>query len=122
MKKSLSLPPQIDKVWAWLRKYGSNKYSLTLAIALVWMLFFDRYDMAAQLRFYDKIAVLENEITYYKEQITLLRAEKDLLKFNRVALEKFARERYLMKRPNEDLFIITHSDKKTANPTDGATQ
>ena len=53
-----------------------------------------------------KINQLENEQKYYREKIEEDKRKKEELFGNRDNLEKFAREQYLMKRENEDIFII----------------
>ena len=50
---------------------------------------------------------LENRKVYFEEQIKTVRKELDQLKSNPATLEKYARERYLMKRDNEDLFVVS---------------
>jgi cell division protein FtsB len=49
---------------------------------------------------------LEARKVYFEEQIRVVRKELDQLKSNPAALEKYAREKYLMKRDNEDLFVV----------------
>lgn len=70
------------------------------------MLFFDRNDVASQYDYRTKVKKLEEEKEFYNKEIA--QAEKDLqeLTTNSEKLEKFARERYLMKRDNEDVFVI----------------
>jgi cell division protein FtsB len=83
-----------------------NKYFLCSIAFIVWMLFFDRNDVASQYDYRTKVKKLEEEKEFYNKEIA--HAEKDLqeLTTNSEKLEKFARERYLMKRDNEDVFVI----------------
>lgn len=83
-----------------------NKYFLCSIAFIVWMLFFDRNDVASQYDYRTKVKKLEEEKEFYNKEIA--QAEKDLqeLTTNSEKLEKFARERYLMKRDNEDVFVI----------------
>ena len=83
-----------------------NKYFLCSIAFIVWMLFFDRNDAASQYDYRTKVKKLEEEKEFYNKEIA--QAEKDLqeLTTNSEKLEKFARERYLMKRDNEDVFVI----------------
>jgi cell division protein FtsB len=53
-----------------------------------------------------KIYNLEKEIEQYREEIEMNKKKLKDLRTNRDGLERFAREEYLMKRPNEDIFII----------------
>ena len=71
-----------------------NKYTITLLIFLVWLAFFDRNSLVGKMQLRGKIATLKKEKAYYQNKI-----EED-------NLEKFAREQYLMKNKNEDIFVI----------------
>lgn len=83
-----------------------NKYFLLSIAFVVWMLFFDRNDLASQYTYRTQVNKLEDEKDFYKEQIS--QVEKDLqeLNSNQEKLEKFARERYFMKKDNEDVYVI----------------
>ncbi|MCB0761462.1 MAG: septum formation initiator family protein [Flavobacteriales bacterium] len=92
----------LEKIPNWLK----NKYILTLVLFLVWMMFFNDIDL---------IYVLENrsELSDLRDQRDMLEkasviAEEDLynLLTNQETLERFARETYLMKRDNEDIFLF----------------
>jgi cell division protein FtsB len=73
---------------------------------VVWMLFFDEKDVFTQQKRASELQKLEDKIEYYQDQITETRNNIDLLDKDPMMLEKFAREKYFMKRPNEDVFII----------------
>jgi len=83
-----------------------NKYTITIVFLLSWLLFFDRYDFITQYKTVKELKQLEEEKQYYLAEIT--KNENDLknLKEDAIYLERFAREKYLMKQPNEDVFII----------------
>nr|MBC7614173.1 septum formation initiator family protein [Pseudopedobacter sp.] len=90
-----------------------NKYLLASVAFMVWMVFFDRNDMTSQLDYRSKVNKLEEEKDFYTKEIA--KAEKDLqeLTTNPDRLEKFARERYYMRRDNEDIYVvIDEKDKK----------
>ncbi|TAH25813.1 MAG: septum formation initiator family protein [Cytophagales bacterium] len=72
----------------------------------VWMMFFDANDFINQFRISNKLQQLKNEKAYYEEKIIEVKSEKQELFSNTRQIEKFAREKYLMKKKNEDLFII----------------
>jgi cell division protein FtsB len=83
-----------------------NKYSLTLILFFVWIVFFDSNNLierAIQLR---QVHQLEKDKMFYEEKIKEDRAKLEELESNPANLEKFAREHYLMKKDNEDIFII----------------
>jgi cell division protein FtsB len=59
-----------------------------------------------QLRLQKRIQQLEQDKLHYQAEIKKLNNERLMLVKNNEALEKFAREQYWMKQPNEDLYII----------------
>jgi len=93
----------LNHIPAWLK----NKYLLTLAGFVVWMLFFDDRDFYVTcFKQRQELADLRKSKQYYEQQIADTRKELDQLKINVFTIEKYAREKYLMKRDNEDLFVI----------------
>ena len=93
-----------------------NKYLIAGIAFLTWMLFFDRNDLMSQYEYRRQLNKLQAEKEFYTTEST--KAIKDLneLTTNREKLEKFAREKYLMKKENEDVFvIITEEPKKKEN-------
>jgi len=70
------------------------------------MFFFDKNDVLTQLNRRKELKDLQQSKEYYTTQIQLESKELDALKSNPAVLEKYAREKYLMKRDNEDLFVI----------------
>ncbi|HZJ74330.1 MAG TPA: septum formation initiator family protein [Perlabentimonas sp.] len=91
-----------NKIFPWIK----NKYILTIAIFLLWMLIFDSSNWVDVYREYSKIKKLNKEKEYYLEKIEEDRQKLEELQTNNENLEKFAREQYLMKKPNEDIFVI----------------
>lgn len=53
-----------------------------------------------------KIQELEKEIKQYKEEIEVNTKKLNDLRTDKEGLERFAREEYLMKKADEDVFII----------------
>ncbi len=83
-----------------------NKYTVTLLVFLVWIAFFDRNNLVEKMQLHSKITTLKKEKAYYQNKIEEdSRKLKELLS-NKDNLEKFAREQYLMKNPNEDIFVF----------------
>ncbi len=83
-----------------------NKYFIIALAFTVWMLFFDRNDLMSQYEYHTQLNKLEAEKEFYiKESEKAIKEEKEL-STNRDMLEKFAREKYLMKKDNEDVFVI----------------
>jgi cell division protein DivIC len=91
-----------DKIPAFLK----NKYFLTGVAFLVLMLFADRNDLMTQYRMRQELKGLRKELQFYRDQ-----ARKDSIELSRLLgdsleLEKLGREKYMMKRDSEDLYII----------------
>ena len=93
----------LDRIPSWLK----NKYVLTVLCFGIWVLFIDDRDfVTTHFRHLNELHKLEARKVYFEEQIKTVRKELDQLKSNPATLEKYARERYLMKRDNEDLFVV----------------
>lgn len=83
-----------------------NKYLLSIAGFLVWMVFFDDRDFITNYRYHQELRLLEKSRDFYTQQIQDTRKELDQLKNQPATLEKYAREKYRMKKDNEDLFVV----------------
>ena len=83
-----------------------NKYIVTTVVFFVWILVFDKNNLLSQIELVKKLHQLKEDQKYYELQIK--QDEKDIqeLLTNPETLEKFAREKYLMKRDSEDIFLI----------------
>ncbi len=89
-----------------LLKLIKNKYFLTITALIVWLLFFDKNDVFTQHETVAKLNKLKTDQGYYISEIEKNKMELQELKTNTESLEKFAREKYLMKRDNEDVFVF----------------
>ncbi|SFG94279.1 FtsB family cell division protein [Pedobacter insulae] len=89
-----------------------NKYFLAVIIFAVWMLFFDRNDMVSQYGYSSQVNKLQQEKGFYLTQIAAVKKDLTELDSNLNSIEKFAREKYFMKKDNEDVFIVIKSSKK----------
>ncbi len=85
-----------------------NKYTVVLLIFLVWLAFFDRNNLVEKMQLRGKISTLKKEKAYYLEKIEEDKRNMKELLSNKDNLEKFAREQYLMKNKNEDVFVIVN--------------
>ena len=83
-----------------------NKYLLTVVGLAVWLTFFDRNDVFTQYDLKQQVLKLEKERDYYLHEISANEQSINELNTNQKSLEKFARETYLMKKDNEDVFVI----------------
>jgi cell division protein FtsB len=88
---------------AWLK----NKYFISISAFAVILLFLDRNDILTQFSRQKELNELQKSKRYYTTQIDAERKELEALKNNPATLEKYAREKYLMKRDNEELFVIS---------------
>ena len=98
----MNLPFFISPILRIVRSF----YFLTGVGFLVWMLVFDANDVSKQFDIYQKWKELRNEKQYYLDNIEVVKKERAELMSSPALLEKFAREKYLMKRPGEDVFVL----------------
>jgi len=89
-----------------LPKAFRNFYIVSGLIFLIWMLFLDSNDFLSRYKLTSKLRSLEGEKEYYLEKIKKVEKDREELMGNRELLEKFAREKYLMKKDTEDIFIV----------------
>jgi len=87
------------------RKYAFflNKYTIVVYAFIIWMLFFDRHNVRAQYELHQTIENMSIQKLDYEEKIKETAQRRATLDRDR---ERFAREKYLMHRPDEDVFII----------------
>lgn len=85
----------------------SNKYLIMGIFFAIWMMFFDRNDIPLQIKRMHELHKLQDAEKNTALRITNTQKELELLKTNPETLEKYAREKYMMKKDNEDLYIIT---------------
>jgi len=84
----------------------SNKYFLCTSAFLVWMIFFDKNDLFSQYQYHQQVSKLRQERDFYKKETDEVSTELSELTTDKAALEKFAREKYLMKKENEDVYVV----------------
>ncbi|UXE65227.1 MAG: septum formation initiator family protein [Chryseotalea sp. WA131a] len=87
-----------------------NFYWVTGLCFLVWMIFLDSNDLISRFKLGSKLRTLEKEKQYYQAKIKEVEEDRKELLTNKELLEKFAREKYLMKKEKEDIFIIQEED------------
>ena len=83
-----------------------NKYGITLLLFLLWLFFFDEYNLLDHFRNKHKLVQLEEQKDFLKEKIASDQRKIQELKTSQKNLEKFAREQFLMKKENEDVYIV----------------
>jgi len=89
-----------------------NKFFLVTLAFLIWMIFFDKNDLFSQYEYHQQLDKLKQEQLFYQTETAKVNKDLDELTSDKAKLEKFAREKYLMKKDNEDIFVIVHEKKK----------
>ncbi len=96
--------PFKDKPWF---RFLSNKYVWVLLFFTAWMLFLDNYSYLNHRELNKQIDELEDNKKYYQDEIKSDQTNIKLLK-NPDQIEKYAREKYYMKKDSEDIYIIEY--------------
>ena len=87
-------------------RFFINKYFLTTLAFVIWLVFFDSNNIFNRLKVRDKLNELNIEKRSYLEGIKQDSILTQKLLYDTLEQEKFARERYLMKKGNEDVYLI----------------
>ena len=87
----------------------SNKYVLILLFFVVWMIFFDTNSYFIHRELNEDIESLEETKEIYRKEIEKDKAFIEKMK-DSDEVEKYAREKYYLKKDNEDIYIIQHED------------
>lgn len=90
-----------------LKKIFLNRYFITLVAFGVWMTFFDTNSLKRQQTLNGRINEIKQMKAFYVEEVNKNNVLIEELKNNPEAIEKYAREKYLMKRDSEDVYLIT---------------
>jgi len=98
----------IDKIPPILK----NKYLITGVAFLVLMLFLDRNNLVSQYKMRKELNGLRQELQFYRDQATRDSIEFSRLTGDSLELEKLGREKYMMKRDSEDIYIIVRKPVK----------
>lgn len=93
------------KYWTVLRTKVSI-WRLVVVTFIFIMVFLDNNSLIKRYEYNQKIKELQKEIKHYNQIIEEGQIQLEELRSNDDNLEKFAREKYLMKKPNEDIFLI----------------
>ncbi|MCR9065999.1 MAG: septum formation initiator family protein [Cytophagales bacterium] len=93
-----------------LKKYSFYAYSS--AFLIVWLGFFDGANLITQFKLWQKLDDLEEQIEYYDDELDKLKIQEKNVLSNLDALETYGREKYLMKKEGETVFVIVDEDGK----------
>jgi cell division protein FtsB len=89
-----------------LPSWIANKYLVAGIVFLVFLVFFDDRDLISNFRHQRELKQLEQSKEHYQAEIAKTQKELKQLRTDAALLEKYAREKYLMKRDNEDIFLV----------------
>ncbi|HYF32668.1 MAG TPA: septum formation initiator family protein [Chitinophagaceae bacterium] len=89
-----------------MMKWLTNKYLVAGVAFTVFIVFFDDRDLVSNFRHTRELKELEQSRQHYQAEIAKTKEELKQLRTNAALLEKYAREKYLMKRDNEDIFLL----------------
>ncbi len=98
----LTIMKLLTHIPSWLK----NKFLLTGIAFLIWIFFFDPKDIPSSINRNQTYSKLQKNEQHLNKLIVETHNDLDLLKTNPQTIEKYARENYLMKKDNEDLFLI----------------
>jgi hypothetical protein len=83
-----------------------NKYTITLLLFGVWMVFFDNSSVLNRMKYKEKLNTLKQEKRVYLDEIKNDSILTEKLLSDTLEMERFARENYLMKKDKEDVFLV----------------
>lgn len=89
-----------------LIQLAKNKYFLVTSFFLIWISFFDQNDWLSRRSIDQQIEKLERDKVFFTEQVEILEKEEIKLKSDEAELERYAREKFYMKKEGEDVFVI----------------
>lgn len=92
-------------------KLLGNKYLIAGAALSLLLVFNDRYGLIDQYKYAKDLNEVKDKHAYYTKEIARVKQEQEELFGSNKNLEKFAREKYLMKADNEDVFVMIKEEK-----------
>ena len=87
-------------------RFFYNKYLITTLIFVAWLVFFDNNNILTNLRTREKLELLKKDKKFYIDEIRKDSVLVQKLLYDTLELEKYAREKYLMKKDNEDVYLL----------------
>lgn len=92
-----------------LQKFN-NKYIIVTLIFAVIILFVDQYNIFNQVKNHKRLKETKKQVEFYEQEIKNQQDILDNLHKDSVLMERIAREKYMMKRDNEVIYIIEASE------------
>jgi cell division protein DivIC len=96
------------QILQFIEKYKFYCYSFFGLV--IWLTFVDDNDFGATIRLHKKAAQLERELDFYNDRIAEVNHDRSQVLGTAELREKYARERYFMKKPNEEVFVLVDKD------------
>ncbi|GAB5539153.1 MAG: septum formation initiator family protein [Salibacteraceae bacterium] len=100
------------RLWNRLPWYAKNRYVVTTMLFVIWLAFFDQHNMISQIEFKAELYRLNQDKAYYQQAIIEIREDLEELLSDDRKLERFARERYYMKKPSEEIFVFVSEEEE----------
>ncbi len=107
-----------SKISRFFKKYILNKYFITIVAFLVWMTLFDSTSFLVIRNLNGEIDKYETQLNYYKSEYEKNDAFYRKLMDNKEEKEKYARENYFMRKPDEEIFILVVDSSEIKNPSE----
>lgn len=98
------------RYWEKLPRFLRNRYAMATLLFAIWVAFFDQHNMIDQVELRAELYQLQEDREYYQSEIQQIKEDLDELLSDNSKLEKFAREKYFMKKPNEEIFVFVEED------------
>jgi len=95
-----------------IKRLSRNFYFICSILFLIWMLFFDSNDLFLQFKRTSRLNQLHAKQEFYTDKINAVEEDRKELLSDEELLEKYAREKYLMRKPTEDLYIVVEKPKE----------
>lgn len=100
-----------EKFQRYVPRFLRNRYGAGIMALLLWVGLFADYDLYTMVKLRRQLHQLEAQRDRYAREIAITREQLHEINSNQALLEKFAREKYLMKRDNEDIFVLVPKEK-----------
>ncbi|HAL65779.1 MAG TPA: septum formation initiator [Bacteroidales bacterium] len=94
---------KIKKIQKFFHKY---LFLILFALFLIWLTFFDPNSLITQIKLSNQEKQMREQAEWYRQEINRYKTQLNEIMYNPEVTEKFVREQYLMKKPNEEIFLI----------------
>lgn len=99
---------KLTSLWTFVRR---NKYVIVLIIFMLIIGFLDENSLMNRLQYHKEEMRLREEIEYYRAEYNECTERLEELAADSGTIERIAREKYMMKKPNEDVFVFEEDVK-----------